>query len=348
MKNKNLLASIVSSEYLTSRGLSCALCKNYRPVFKCSRCKKTYYCGKHHQKMDWRSHKFSCGYRDSQEKNSLGLKKFEKIKDKSEFQKNRGTFFLLPSYLLVNLIILDKQQFQTIDKLSIRVVQNLKLVGFCVIDYIVESNVLDNISNEITSLYNNPGIFEFGTLSNKDERSSIDTVKDESIRNDRVTWLEENDCWLYPNIFYAVKIMDGIAMSCSSSDILRNFRIKGRSKLMLSCFPGNGSHYRRHIDSPANNGMRLTFEFHVNKNYKAEENGGHTRILWDKQNMFDIAPKYGRLVVFWSDRTVHEVLPCYSEQFSITIWYFDFMGKTVAKDTCVETSSGESIACSYV
>ncbi|KAL2070004.1 hypothetical protein VTL71DRAFT_14684 [Oculimacula yallundae] len=40
--------------------MRCAVCKKTEGTFKCSRCKVTFYCGREHQKVDWKVHKKVC------------------------------------------------------------------------------------------------------------------------------------------------------------------------------------------------------------------------------------------------------------------------------------------------
>jgi hypothetical protein len=46
---------------LSEFGLQCTVChSNKDGIFKCSKCKKTYYCSRECQIKDWKQHKQSC------------------------------------------------------------------------------------------------------------------------------------------------------------------------------------------------------------------------------------------------------------------------------------------------
>jgi hypothetical protein len=40
--------------------MSCRICGKTEGIMKCARCKLAAYCGKEHQKADWKVHKTSC------------------------------------------------------------------------------------------------------------------------------------------------------------------------------------------------------------------------------------------------------------------------------------------------
>jgi hypothetical protein len=46
--------------------LSCNICGKTEGIMRCSRCKTAGYCGKKHQKADWKAHKKICIRKDGQ------------------------------------------------------------------------------------------------------------------------------------------------------------------------------------------------------------------------------------------------------------------------------------------
>ena len=55
-------------------------------------------------------------------------------------------------------------------------------------------------------------------------------------------------------------------------------RITSRSQPMLACYPGNGTHYVRHVDNPAGGNHRLlTCLVYLNEAWRTED-GGQLRI----------------------------------------------------------------------
>lgn len=76
---------------------------------------------------------------------------------------------------------------------------------------------------------------------------------------------------------------------------------------MITCYPGNGSHYNKHCDNPLKNGRKLTCILYLNKEWK-QSDGGQLKMFHNDDNYILIDPLLNRLVIFWSDiRCLHEV-----------------------------------------
>nr|AAK07534.1 PNAS-137 [Homo sapiens] len=103
--------------------------------------------------------------------------------------------------------------------------------------------------------------------------------------------------------------MDDLIRHCNGK--LGSYKINGRTKAMVACYPGNGTGYVRHVDNPNGDGRCVTCIYYLNKD-------------WDA--------KFDRLLFFWSDRrNPHEVQPAYATRYAITVWYFDADERARAK-----------------
>ena len=295
--------------------VKCSICKQF-PVYKCSSCKKAYYCGKMHQKVHWSSHKRSCSL------TGFATRKTDVVPE--TYSKRQSKVW--NSWKLI--YSLDRSGVETLEELSSRLVISLKMIGFCVIENSVNVQLAERVLQECMLKYEDPLQFSSGEVS-KDNMDS-NKAGNERVRQDDVYWLQENDVKT-PNIMYLVKFLDQVAMYLTMSGKLERCDIRSRTKPMISCFPGNGTCYKRHVDNPNKDGRRLTFTYYLNKNYVRDRDGGILRIHKENSQTFDLEPHFGRLVIFWSDsRTVHEVLPCYSSLLSITVWYFDALERAIA------------------
>ncbi|XP_037301678.1 egl nine homolog 1-like [Manduca sexta] len=104
-----------------------------------------------------------------------------------------------------------------------------------------------------------------------------------------------------------------------------DYIINGRTKAMVACYPGSGSHYVKHVDNPNKDGRCITAIYYLNLDWDVKRCGGLLRVFPEDTNQVaDIAPIFDRMLFFWSDRrNPHEVQPAYSTRYAITLWYFD-------------------------
>ncbi|XP_071997259.1 egl nine homolog 1 [Engystomops pustulosus] len=196
--------------------------------------------------------------------------------------------------------------------------------GICVLDDFLGQEIGERIVGEVKALHST-GRFTDGQLVSQKSDSSKD------IRGDQITWVEgkEPGC---KAIGHLMNNMDDLIRHCGSK--LGNFRINGRTKAMVACYPGKGTGYVRHVDNPNSDGRCVTCIYYLNKDWDAKTNGGVLRIFPEGKSQFaDIEPKFDRLLFFWSDRrNPHEVQPAFATRYAITVWYFDGDERAKAKE----------------
>ncbi|KAG8444308.1 hypothetical protein GDO86_009478 [Hymenochirus boettgeri] len=201
--------------------------------------------------------------------------------------------------------------------------------GICVLDDFLGPETGNRIANEVKALHST-GRFTDGQLVSKKSDSTRD------IRGDQITWVEgkESSCKAIGDLMNS---MDDLIRHCNGK--LGNFRINGRTKAMVACYPGKGTGYVRHVDNPNADGRCVTCIYYLNKNWDAKENGGVLRIFPEGKAQFaDIEPKFDRLLFFWSDRrNPHEVQPSFATRYAITVWYFDADERALAKEKYLNT-----------
>nr|XP_020642310.1 egl nine homolog 1 [Pogona vitticeps] len=202
--------------------------------------------------------------------------------------------------------------------------------GICVVDEFLGKELGGQIEQEVRALHHT-GRFTDGQLVSQKSDSSRD------IRGDKITWVEgkEPGC---KTIGKLMNSMDDLIRHCNGK--LGNYKINGRTKAMVACYPGNGTGYVRHVDNPNGDGRCVTCIYYLNKDWDAKVSGGILRIFPEGKAQFaDIEPKFDRLLFFWSDRrNPHEVQPAFATRYAITVWYFDADERARAK---VKYSTGE-------
>ncbi|XP_020032241.2 egl nine homolog 1 isoform X1 [Castor canadensis] len=195
--------------------------------------------------------------------------------------------------------------------------------GICVVDDFLGRETGQQIGDEVRALHDT-GKFTDGQLVSQKSDSSKD------IRGDKIIWIEgkEPGC---ETIGLLMSSMDDLIRHCSGK--LGNYKINGRTKAMVACYPGNGTGYVRHVDNPNGDGRCVTCIYYLNKDWDAKVSGGILRIFPEGKAQFaDIEPKFDRLLFFWSDRrNPHEVQPAYATRYAITVWYFDADERARAK-----------------
>ncbi|XP_016018863.2 egl nine homolog 1 isoform X1 [Rousettus aegyptiacus] len=195
--------------------------------------------------------------------------------------------------------------------------------GICVVDDFLGKETGQQIGDEVRALHDT-GKFTDGQLVSQKSDSSKD------IRGDKITWIEgkEPGC---EAIGLLMSSMDDLIRHCNGK--LGSYKINGRTKAMVACYPGNGTGYVRHVDNPNGDGRCVTCIYYLNEGWDAKVSGGILRIFPEGKAQFaDIEPKFDRLLFFWSDRrNPHEVQPAYATRYAITVWYFDADERARAK-----------------
>ncbi|KAM6366422.1 egl nine homolog 1 isoform 5-T5 [Alca torda] len=176
--------------------------------------------------------------------------------------------------------------------------------GICVVDDFLGKELGGLVAQEVRALHHT-GRFTDGQLVSQKSDSSKD------IRGDKITWVEgkEPGC---QTIRLLMNSMDDLIRHCNGK--LGNYKINGRTKAMVACYPGNGTGYVRHVDNPNGDGRCVTCIYYLNKDWDAKVSGGILRIFPEGKAQFaDIEPKFDRLLFFWSDRrNPHEVQPAFA------------------------------------
>ncbi|XP_060128957.1 prolyl hydroxylase EGLN3 isoform X1 [Zootoca vivipara] len=203
------------------------------------------------------------------------------------------------------------------------VVPCMNAYGLCIVDHFLGHRMAEKIFQEVLALH----------LSDKFQDGALASQKaggGRAIRGDKILWVEgsEPGC---ENIGYLLKRMDKLIMYADGK--LGRYKIRGRHKAMVACYPGNGTGYVRHVDNPNGDGRCITCIYYLNKNWDSKLHGGILRIFPEgKSYVADVEPLFDRLLFFWSDRrNPHEVQPSYATRYAMTVWYFDADERAEAK-----------------
>ncbi|EDV94781.1 GH17757 [Drosophila grimshawi] len=210
------------------------------------------------------------------------------------------------------------------------IISDMNQYGLSVVDDFLGLDKGLKILNEVRSMYN-AGAFHDGQLVHN-MRTTTDTQPsavrgDNNIRGDKIKWVGGNEPGC-ANVWYLTNQIDSVVYRVNTmkdNGILGNYHIRERTRAMVACYPGSGTHYVMHVDNPNKDGRVITAIYYLNLNWDARESGGILRIRpTPGTTVADIEPKFDRLIFFWSDiRNPHEVQPAHRTRYAITVWYFD-------------------------
>jgi hypothetical protein len=128
-------------------------------------------------------------------------------------------------------------------------------------------------------------------------------------------------------------------VSSSARTLNRLLRVQPPSRLMLAHYPGDttrGARYVPHLDNDPDDptrdegepGLRgrdrsVTAILYLNQNWEEKDGGCLGVRLENDKGEVDIAPAWGRVVLFDCRRIVHEVRPTDAKRWALTAWIVD-------------------------
>ena len=220
---------------------------------------------------------------------------------------------------------LQSLPWETSIPLASLLVKKLLSDNYAVYDGLMDPVEADELKKEVQAYYS-AGRMKDGEIGVGVDVAGKGSVRPE-MRTDKVIWLEGNEPFVEKYMKRHIMRLDILTQKIS---ILleavapeESWAGAGRSKIMATVYPSNGSRYVAHYDNPDRNGRKLTAIFYLNDGWKPGDGG--TLRMKTRGKSVDVAPLFNRLLVFWSDRRCpHEVLPATGrDRYAITIWYMD-------------------------
>ncbi|XP_052900796.1 uncharacterized protein LOC128307106 [Anopheles moucheti] len=210
----------------------------------------------------------------------------------------------------------------SLDEACRSLIRDMNEYGVCVLDNFLGQERGLQVLDEVTGMYSS-GVFRDGQLVSNRGGNNL-----RHIRGDKITWIggKEPGC---SSIGYLINRVDAVITNCKrmkNNGKLGRYNIKERTKAMVACYPGSGSHYVKHVDNPNRDGRCITAIYYLNLDWDVRESGGLLRIFPEGCNdrVADIEPIFDRILFFWSDRrNPHEVQPAHRTRYAITLWYLD-------------------------
>eukprot|EP00794_Sanderia_malayensis_P017010 gene17010-18723_t len=298
-----------------------------RPIFQCPNCKDVFYFGENSRRQPWTSHYVNCTKTNvTAESPVITMRGSKAGRARTVSDSTRRHQVVVHGG---NHNVFAYSQV----KLSLEIASKLRSDGVCVVHNLVQPDKADAVHRELQSMYNVTGNFTPGKLCQN-------TISASTIRGDEVKWLDGSPEQT-PCLWMVKKKLNRLAASLYSLHSVPIHKVS-HSKVMASCYNGCGTAYKRHIDSPCEGTYKLTFVIYLNKDVKSEQ-GGCLRIHKLNGQSMDIKPELGTLVIFRSDKIIHEVTPCYFQRFALTIWYKEVPNKHTVSDASLEDIHGNDV-----
>ncbi|KAB0803351.1 hypothetical protein PPYR_00321 [Photinus pyralis] len=226
---------------------------------------------------------------------------------------------------------LHKNNEDVVEEMCRNVIRDMDTYGVCVVDNFLGEERGKAVLGEVIDMHTK-GVFRDGQLvSSTGRHGDLKTI-----RGDQIAWIDgkEKSC---KNIGHLISQVDLVIMRANkmlNNGKIGQYNINGRTKAMVACYPGSGSHYVKHVDNPNRDGRCITSIYYLNLQWDVKRSGGLLRIFPEGSRgdkVADIEPIFDRLLFFWSDRrNPHEVQPAYHTRYAITLWFFDALEREEA------------------
>lgn len=134
-----------------------------------------------------------------------------------------------------------------------------------------------------------------------------------NVRSDRIHWLESAQ----PVERSYLEVMDTLRHGLNRELFMGLFDYEAH----LACYP-SGAYYKKHLDAFKGRSNRiLTTVLYLNPHWQASD-GGQLVIYGERgQVLEEVLPTLGTMVIFLSDKFVHEVRVGMEPRYSITGWF---------------------------
>jgi len=154
-------------------------------------------------------------------------------------------------------------------------------------------------ANEINKVIIKPNVFEVELI-----RSGIRS-KVPRLRN-----LYENGCRVFERCLKASFPELGLSEAA------------GGTSMKLQYNAGSGGCFPMHFDGPGGkkDSRRITALLYLNPKW-SKDDGGALRVYPFLKQYVDVEPVFDRLLLFFSDKTLHRVLPSQSQRVCFTLWF---------------------------
>ncbi|ORX50525.1 hypothetical protein DM01DRAFT_1324946 [Hesseltinella vesiculosa] len=206
-----------------------------------------------------------------------------------------------------------------------RCMEELYGQGWTQMDYLLDLDTLKGANQEAVHMLKEGKFVPAGRVKDVED----DPFRDNNARDDAIIWMDPaaND-----NPPFFQKVLDFYSGPLHD-DLSSMIRLNGKTEYQLAYYHPNNARYERHrdalpTDDPEDtNQRRVTAILYLNANWTNGDGGelkihGHENADTGLEDSADryVHPLLGRMVIFMSGVTDHEVCPAKKERFALTAW----------------------------
>jgi SM-20-related protein len=186
-------------------------------------------------------------------------------------------------------------------------VHNIAQSGYILIEDFLAPDIIQNLAQQARDLHQQGAMPQASTGQSKHISS---------IRGDHIHWLEDSDAQASPALQKYFAAMQTIQQTLNRELFLGLFSLEAH----LALYP-SGTGYAKHLDQlQGKPDRKISSILYLNQDWQTSD-GGALRLYLENDSFMDISPIAGRLVLFLSERFMHEVLPAQRERLSLTGWF---------------------------
>lgn len=180
--------------------------------------------------------------------------------------------------------------------------------GFVVRDNFMDMETISELTREAQDIYKNGHMHKAKTGINHVNAHSDD------IRGDFTFWLDSNNA--SPAQTRYLSMMEELRISLNEAFFLGLFEFESH----FAYYPA-GTFYKKHLDQIQGKLERqISCVLYLNEQWHSNE-GGELRLYIEDNTYRDITPVQNRIVIFISEKFLHEVMPGERERMSLTGWF---------------------------
>ncbi|MCG9696750.1 2OG-Fe(II) oxygenase [Shewanella sp. Isolate11] len=179
--------------------------------------------------------------------------------------------------------------------------------GYVILNQLFSDQLLEQLANNLTQLDANQ--FKTAAIGRQHDQQVV-----ESIRRDKICWLNDSMTFASPYFEWSEQLR--LAVN-------RHFFLGLFDYETMFAYYEPGAFYKRHLDAfKGQSNRKLTSILYLNKEWQQGDGGELLIYQGDQPQPFaTVEPRFGTMVIFFSEQFPHEVTLSKKDRYSLTGWY---------------------------